>query len=104
MTSVNAIRTEDHTLAVERHRSHPQCSQRLRDQRHPVGPIMTASGEHAHAVAIAPADETKAVVFDLVSPLRPGRHAVAVGRETWLDEAGRTADGTRIVPVHEAGK
>jgi hypothetical protein len=39
---------------------------------------------------------------DLIRPLRPGRHGVAVGRQARLDEARRTANRTRGAPAHGA--
>jgi hypothetical protein len=41
----------------------------------------TAPGKDAHAIAVAPADEAKAVVFDFMHPLRPGWHSIGQGRE-----------------------
>ncbi len=51
-------------------------------------------------VAIAAADEAEASL-DFVDPQRPARHGAGVGGQAWLDEAGRTANGTRVVPVHD---
>ena len=53
-----------------------------------------ASREHAHAIAVAPADEAEAIVFDFVCPLRPERHRMAERRQAGLDKA----DGAASVP------
>jgi hypothetical protein len=37
-------------------------------------------------------------MLDLIDPLRPRRHRVAVGRQTGGDEAGRMTDGSGGVP------
>jgi hypothetical protein len=63
-------------------------------------PVMSTAREHAHAIELAPADESKAVVLNLVGPLRADRRGVGDGRQARLDEAGRTADGARSVPAH----
>ena len=52
--------------------------------------------KHAHAVAIAAADEAKAVVFDFIGPLRPGRHRMAERRQARLDETFGAASGELV--------
>jgi hypothetical protein len=42
---------------------------------------MPASGEDSGAIAVAPADQSEAVVLDFIGPLRPGWHRSAEGRE-----------------------
>jgi hypothetical protein len=42
-----------------------------RDPRNPASPVMTTAGKDTHAIAITPANEPEAVVFDLMNPLRP---------------------------------
>jgi hypothetical protein len=63
--------------------------------------VVPAPGEHAHAVALAPADEAEAVVLDL-GPLRPGRHGMAEGRKARLNEAGRATSRSGRAPEHGA--
>jgi hypothetical protein len=55
--STGAILAADHALAVERQRLNRERRQRLGNPWHANGPVMAAPGEHAHAVAIAAADE-----------------------------------------------
>jgi hypothetical protein len=82
----------------------PERRQRICNHRHAVGPIVTAPGEHAPPIAIAPADEPEAVVFNLVGPLLAGRHSVAKRRQAWLDKAGWTASGIGGAPEHRGVK
>jgi hypothetical protein len=42
--------------------------------------------EHAHPIALAAADETEAVMLDLIGPHRAGRHRAADRRQARLDE------------------
>ena len=51
----HAVVTTDHALAVDRHRLELERSQGFRDPGHSIGPGVTTSREHAHALAIAPA-------------------------------------------------
>ena len=60
----------------------------------------TAPGEHPHVVAFAAANEAKAVVLNLVRPLRSGRHRLAEGRQARFDEARGTANGSERAPEH----
>jgi hypothetical protein len=49
----------------------PGVCQGIHDPWHPIGIVVAAPREHAEPVAVAPADEAKAVMLDLVRPLRP---------------------------------
>ena len=70
-----------------------QRGQGFRDPGHPVGPVVTAPREHADPVALTPADEPEAVVFDFVDPLRADRHRASERRQAGFDEAGDIASG-----------
>src|SRR5262249_8124252 len=96
----NTVCAAYNALAIDRNRLDPELLQSLRDQWNAVGPVVTAPAEYAHALALAPADEAEAVVLDLVSPLRPGRHTVAVRRHAGLDEPRRSVRGKGRVPTH----
>ena len=79
--------------------------QRLGDQRHPVGPIVAAPGEHPNTDRRT-RRHTKRYPSCLISYAHSGpqRHGAAdcVGRHG-SNEAGRAADGARVVPVHDGG-
>jgi hypothetical protein len=45
-----------------------------------------AGREDPHALLVAHGEEPEPVVFDLISPLPPGRHRAADGRQAGLDE------------------
>src|SRR5262249_27461829 len=78
----------------------PQLGQRLRGQRHAVGPVIASSREDTHAVAVATTNEPVAIVLDLERPLRATRHGGAVRREARLDEAEQGGGRGRSVPAH----
>ena len=94
----DAVGAADDALAVERHRLDVERRQRLGDRRHAVGVVVAAPGEHAHPVAVAPADEAEAVVLDLVDPLRAGRDRAAERWQARLDETERAASGSGRAP------
>jgi hypothetical protein len=60
----------------------------LGDQRHPVGPIMAAAGEHARPITFAEAEEPETTLLDLLGPLRPAG-----------DEAARARRMSKMVTV-----
>jgi len=73
--------------------SHPRLGQRLGNRRYAVGVVVAAPGEHAHAVAVAPADESETVVFCFVGPLRPGRDRIGERWQARFYKAERAASG-----------
>src|SRR5262249_20654972 len=81
------------SLAVDRHRFDAERLQRFGNCGHAVSPILAMAAEHAHAVAVAPADEPEAVVLDFVGPCRPGWNGVAERRQARLNETGWTTRG-----------
>ena len=42
-----------------------------------LAPVVATTGEHAHPLALTDGQEPKAIVFDLIGPLRPSRHPCA---------------------------
>ena len=64
-----------------------------------LGEHRRSATKHPHAVAIAAADEAKAVVFDFIGPLRPGRHRMAERRQARLDETFGAASNSRTPPL-----
>lgn len=77
-----------------------------------IGPVSTMSAEHAHPIAVPPADEVEAVVFDFICPLRAGAGVRQSGPKRCLHplDSATIAQSPRerqlysglIEPVHSA--
>ncbi len=62
----------------------------LGNQWHPVGPVMAAAREHAHAVQLPAADESEAVMLDFIGSQHPVGTVVAlVGKHGSMKPGGR---------------
>ena len=70
-----------------------QRADRLRDVRKPAGEISPEATPHLDALALLSGESSKAVVFHLVPPARPGGRIGDEGRPTGLDETGRRQGG-----------
>ena len=73
-----------HRLAIDHELLVAVLAGGLDDPRIPVGPVVAAAGDQAHAVATALQAETIAVVLHLMKPLRAGRDAAGLGGQTEL--------------------
>ena len=63
-----------------------------------------AAREDTHALAVAQADESEAIVLDLERPLRAGRHDAAHSWKAGLDKAGRMQWRARPATITGSGK
>jgi hypothetical protein len=52
-----------------------------------IGPVMAATGEQAHVLAVAAHDQPIAIVLDLVDPIGPGRRPCSPSWDARRDEA-----------------
>jgi hypothetical protein len=55
----------------------------LNDQRITIGPVVAVAREQANAFAVTVNGKAVAVVFYFVDPVRPCRHHLSAGRQTW---------------------
>ena len=97
----DSIRAARHSLAIEGGGRDLKRAQSLGYSRHTIRPVVPPPAKNAHATELSATDEAKAIVFDLKCSLRASRDRLARRREARLNEAGRSADATRIVPVHD---
>jgi hypothetical protein len=74
-------------LAVQRERLRAQLGGYRSDGGIAFGPVMTASGEQAHTLAVPADDQPIAVVLDLVHPAGPERWLGSEGGNAGLDKA-----------------
>jgi hypothetical protein len=65
-----AVQAENHRLAIQYEPLLLDLARGLHDPRIPIGPVMSAPGDQAHAVTV-PQPEPIPVVLDLVEPTRP---------------------------------
>jgi hypothetical protein len=54
---------------------------RLDDPRETLGPIVAATGDQPHTIAVALQPERIAILLDLVQPIEAGRDAGGLGRK-----------------------
>ena len=88
----DAILTADHRLAVQGERSCPQLRSDTGDPGVAFGPVMGASGEQAHSLAVPADDQPVAVMLDLMHPVGPaGGLAARVGKQGSMKPSVRRA-------------
>jgi cytosine/adenosine deaminase-related metal-dependent hydrolase len=81
----------DDRLSVYHERAAGQGRNRCRGERKPRREIMTIAGEKVHAGRVAPGHDAKAVVFDFVNPVRPGRRSLSRGGQARFNKGRQTA-------------
>ena len=75
-------------LAVNDTRAHWEALQCGGDLRIARRKIEAVTGEQPHAVAVAPSENAKTIVFDLVNPTGAGRRGVCPSRKAGLQRDG----------------
>jgi hypothetical protein len=61
------------------------------DEQKSRGEIVAVAGDQPHAGSVAPRQDAKAVVLDLVQPLGPARRGFGRGRQAGFDQAACAA-------------
>ena len=81
----------DDRLAIDQERMARKGRNSRGGEREPACKIMTIASEEANAGSIAPGHDAKAVVLDLVNPIRSGWRTLGRGRQAGLNKGRPTA-------------
>jgi hypothetical protein len=79
----NTVNTEHYGLAVDDEPLLPVIERGLDDPRGAVAPGVPVAGEQPDAIAVPVYQESKAVIFHFVDPLRQSRALPRVGMAGW---------------------
>jgi hypothetical protein len=77
----NAVDAEQHRFAIDHERAVPVSQRGLGDQREAAAPVVAVPCPQPNAVALALNDQTVAVMFDVVEPVRASRNRRATCRD-----------------------